>query len=212
MLQLFGEPISPNYLRASIVAREKGVDFEFVNRAKAPDFDAINPLGQIPALKFDDGAVLTESLVIARYLDEISPAPSLFGETEMERARIGMWERRAETLIFNPAVEYGHHTHPFFAQFLTQHSKWAADLIPKAKEMSQLAQDQLGKSDFLAGEHFSIADITLYLGWLLFDGHGGLPFPNTPPAKRWREALEERPSFAETDALKLVLQMSTQPS
>ncbi len=207
-MRLFGNPISPNYLRVAILAREKGISLDRVDPSAVSNYESINPLGQVPSLELDDGTALTESLVIARYLDEISGPEFLFGSTREERALIGMWERRAETLIFNAAVEFGHHTHPFFANYFNQHPDWARDLLPGARKMSQLADDQLASNAYLAGGHFSVADITLYLGWFLMDAYGALPWNESRQVSDWRSRLEKRNSFTELEFLRSVFQAS----
>ena len=48
-------------------------------------YRAINPLQRTPALELDDGTVITESVAISRYFEEIKPEPSLFGRTPLEK-------------------------------------------------------------------------------------------------------------------------------
>ncbi len=55
---------------------------------RAPEYLALNPQGLLPAFITDDGAVLTQSLAIIEYLDEVSPAPSLLPADPVQRARV----------------------------------------------------------------------------------------------------------------------------
>lgn len=55
---------------------------------RAPDYLALNPQGLVPALETDDGQVLTQSLAICEYLDEIAPEPSILPGDAAHRARI----------------------------------------------------------------------------------------------------------------------------
>ena len=66
--------------------------------ARSNAYRAINPLGLVPALMLDDGAVITESLVICRYLDEIGVGPSLFGASARDRARMRAMRPRTTRL------------------------------------------------------------------------------------------------------------------
>ena len=88
---------APNPRRVRIFAAEKGIALptqtvSIVDREhKSPDYLAINPRGQTPALQLDDGTVLTESVAICRYLEALQPAPALFGTTPeaIGRSRCG---------------------------------------------------------------------------------------------------------------------------
>lgn len=55
---------------------------------RAPDYLALNPQGLVPALETDDGQVLTQSLAICEYLEEIAPEPSILPGDAAMRARI----------------------------------------------------------------------------------------------------------------------------
>src|SRR5215475_12688030 len=93
---------APNPRRVRIFMAEKGLAIEerpinlLKREHKAPDFRAKNSLGQVPVLELDDGACISETVAICRYLDETSPGASLFGNTALERAQIEMWIRRIE--------------------------------------------------------------------------------------------------------------------
>jgi maleylpyruvate isomerase len=53
-----------------------------------PDYRAVNPQGRIPSLALDDGTVLTQSLAILEWLDEVHPAPPLLPADPLARARV----------------------------------------------------------------------------------------------------------------------------
>ena len=197
-MRLYLAPFAPNPMRVIVLMREKGIDAELVDINSLPPggFHAVNPLGQVPALVLDDGEVLTESRTICDYLDTVSGTPFLFGDTPLERARIGMWDRRAEVGLFNPAVEYGHHTHPMFVGRLKQFPDWAESLIPRVEAMLDLFSEQLGKTKFLAGEELSVADLTAAIGYFLFVGFGAIRPRNDDTLRPWAEAMIARDSMA----------------
>jgi glutathione S-transferase len=96
-MKLYGERNpAPNPRRVRIFLAEKQLELPYEDvplrkRAhKTPEFRAKNSLGQVPVLELDDGTSLSESVSICRYLEELHPSPSLFGETPLERARIDM--------------------------------------------------------------------------------------------------------------------------
>jgi len=119
-MKLYNAP-APNPRRVRIFLAEKGIDIPRVevdlpggeNRTAA--FRALNSLGQVPVLQLDDGGVITESLAICRYLEELHPEPSLFGGNPRDRARIDMWERRISNEIYVRIGGVAQHTLAFFA-------------------------------------------------------------------------------------------------
>lgn len=80
--------------RVRIALGLKGLDFEQVshhlrkNEQRAPDYLALNPQGLTPAFVTDDGEVLTQSLAICEYLDEIHPEPALLPADPVQRAKV----------------------------------------------------------------------------------------------------------------------------
>ena len=63
----------------------------------------MNPMGTMPVLELDDGAFLSESVAICRYVEEeLKPEPNMFGVIPRERAEIEMWNRRMEFEILQP--------------------------------------------------------------------------------------------------------------
>ena len=196
-MRLYIAPFAPNAMRVQIFMLEKNIaaDVIDVSATLRGEYLKINPLGQVPALELDDGELVTESLTICQYLDEISGPPRLFGATPEERARIGMWERRAELLLFIPSVEYGHHTHPMFAGLITQHPEWARSLVPRALQMIDLMAEQLDRSEFLAGDAISAADFTAALGYFGLIAFGAIPPSAHPSVQRWSQKMMSRPSM-----------------
>ena len=99
---------APNPRRVRIFLAEKHVRVPMAQISlpkaehKAPPFLAVNPLGQTPALAFDDGRVLTESVAICRYFEILHPEPPLFGHGAHNIAEIDMWTRRIELRLMTP--------------------------------------------------------------------------------------------------------------
>lgn len=80
--------------RVRIVLALKGVEaepaFQHLRRAEqlSPAYRAVNPQGLLPSLVLDDGTVLTQSLAICEYLDEVFPDPPLLPSDPVERAHV----------------------------------------------------------------------------------------------------------------------------
>ena len=174
---------APNPRRVRIFAAEKGIELPseqvsiLKGEHKSEAYRAINPLGQTPALKLEDGTVLTESVAICRYLEALHPEPPLFGTDPLDAARIVMWVRRIELRLMVPARMIWVHTHPFTARVVPHQYKDFGEsnraLVARALAM---CDDALGDTPFIAGERYSMADIVL-LSTIDFGTFIGLTVP-----------------------------------
>jgi glutathione S-transferase len=212
-MRLYITPFAPNAMRVQIFMLEKGIAAEVVDVSATlrGEYLKINPLGQVPALELDNGEVVTESLTICQYLDAVSGDPYLFGGTAKERARIGMWERRAELALFIPSVEYGHHTHPMFAGKIEQHPQWARTLVPNAVKAVDIIADQLDRTTFVAGEVLTAADITAALGYFAMIAFGAISPSVRTSIQRWSQAMMARPSMAPLREAAAFMQSANDP-
>lgn len=166
-------------------------------------FTSLNPFNCVPFLELDDGTVISESVSVCRYLEELNPEPSLLGRTAVERATIDMWNRRIEIDGFMPILHAVRNHLPNFKGRVIPGTR--SDL-PQLPAMVERGQDmlrvlleridpQLAKSEFIAGPSISIADITGYFmmnmaNMLEMDIEG--PYPNV---FRWHQTLSRRPSI-----------------
>ncbi len=200
---LFNSPNpAPNPRRVRIFAAEKGIalpmrDLSIPAREhKAEDYLAINPRGQVPALLLDDGAAITESVAICRYLEGLHPQPSLFGTSPLEQAVIEMWSRRVETILAQPVGAVWVHTHRFTAAIPGRNADWGEANRPRAIEAMRFFNTALQEREFLAADSFTIADILL-LTTTDFAGFIGIPVPDDLVSLRdWHARVSARPSAA----------------
>ncbi|MBB6424329.1 glutathione S-transferase family protein [Sphingopyxis sp. JAI128] len=192
---------APNPRRVRIFAAEKGIDLPsetisiVAGEQKTPAYLAINPRGQTPALRLDDGSVLTESVAICRYLEALYPDAPLFGATPAEIGAIEMWIRRVELVLMEPISKIWLHTHPFTARLPIQRfPDYGEANRPRAMDAFAMCDAALGQSPWLAGEAFSVADILL-LTAVDFAAFIGVPFPDDLGHLRsWRQRMSARPS------------------
>ena len=161
------EAESPNARRVWIFMKEKGIDCERVpvdiraGENLNPEYLAKNPMGRVPVLELDDGSFLAESVAICRYFESLHPDPCLFGADGLEAANIEMWNRRAEiNFAMNAAGAFRNIT-GFFKDRETCVPEWGRVCAEEAKSKLGVFEDQLGRSEYLAGERFSIADISM---------------------------------------------------
>ncbi len=198
--------IGPNPRAVRIFLAEKGVevpleqvDIMAGENRQAPYTDR-NPAGQCPCLELDDGSHLSEITVICEYLEEKYPQPALVGTTPEERAETRMWVRRIDFNILEPLANGFR-----FAEGLPLF-KDRIHVIPQAADdFKAIAQEKLGWLDGLAsgkewvcGDRFTLADITLYC----FLDFGRAVGQNVDPehgwVTGWFERVAKRPSATAT--------------
>lgn len=203
-MKFYTGPFAPNPRRVAMFMAEKGItDIESVNvdlmsnEHKAEAFRALNPFERIPALELDDGRVLSESRAICTYLEGLYPTPNLMGETAEERAFIEMADRRAELNLLLPIAYCARHTHPALAHMeQPQFGEYGTSMGARAREYAALFDALLARQPYVAGERFTVADITAFCA--LEFGRGLLKF--RPGAEgfahlqAWRDKIAERAS------------------
>ena len=158
---------APNPRRVRIFAAEKGIALETrdlsipAREHKAAEYLALNPRGQTPALQLDDGTVIAESVAICRYLEGLQPEPPLFGTGAKEQALVEMWCRRVELVLMAPVGAVWVHTHRFTAALPGRNAEWGEANRPKVDEAMRFFDGALAGREFLAADHYTIADILL---------------------------------------------------
>jgi len=154
-----------------------------------------NPLQRLPVLELDDGTVLTESVAICRYFEELHPRPALFGEGPLGKALVEMWHRRIELNLFMPVSQAFRHIHPAMKGWEEpQIAEWGEANKPKALAFIELLDRELASREFAATDTFSIADI---LGMISIDfmKPARIEVPEgLANVRRWYAALKARPS------------------
>lgn len=193
---------APNPRRVRIFAAEKGISLPMrdisipAREQKSPEFMALNPRGQTPALQLDDGTVIAESVAICRYLEGLHPEPPLFGGDALSQAMIEMWSRRVEMVLMAPVGAVWVHTHAFTARLPGRNAEWGEANRSRVDEALRFFDESLRDREWLAGAHYSIADILL-LTTVDFAGFVGMAIPDDLTALRdWHARVSARPSAA----------------
>jgi glutathione S-transferase len=199
-MKLYDSSTAPNPRRVRIFLAEKGIDIptEQVDIGKRmnlePDFLAKNPLGKVPVLELDDGTYLSETVAICRYLEGTHPTPPLMGVDPSDAAVVEMWQRRMEFEVAIPIMQCFQNTHDYFKGRITQVPDYGEVCRATALERLAWLDQVLGEREFVAGERYSIADITLLVGI----DFGRVVRLRIPPEHknltRWHEAVSSRPS------------------
>jgi glutathione S-transferase len=209
-MKIFDREGTPNAARIRIVLAAKGLDdtvtFETVDLIaadqKQPDFLAMNPIGKTPVLLLEDGFVLSECTAITEFLDNLDGNPILTGRSPREKGAIHMMQRRVEMMVMEPVDDYFHYGTPGLGAAL---KPWRMPDWPHAGDWGRRRGAQavadlpyfdglLAERPFVAGDSFSLADITLFTA-LAFMGGIGLPIaPELTALDDWRERVAALPA------------------
>jgi glutathione S-transferase len=161
---------APNPRRVDMFIAEKGIegiDRELVDLNAgehwSPAFTARNPLARVPVLELDDGRCLAESRAICTYLESLYPEPNLMGVGADERAFIEMADRQAEFHLLATIANHVRHTHPGLAVLEhPQFPDFGAAQGRKVLQAARLFDAQLAHRPWIAGDRFTVADITAF--------------------------------------------------
>ncbi len=201
-MKLYSHAMAPNAWRVRAFLAEKGeeiptVTIEFDNGdTQTPEFQAMNSLGQVPVLELKDGKALAESIAICRYLESHFPEPSLFGTSAHGQAWVEMWNRRMELLLMNTVANVGLHTLPFFASRVNQVPEFAeAQKDTLTKRWAWLNEEISDGRPFVAGDAFSVADLTGMTALKICDIVGLSVPDDLAHVKTWEGAVRARPSW-----------------
>lgn len=192
---------APSPRRVNIFLAEKGIVVPREERdmmtenLKSGGFAKLNPWHRVPVLVLDDGRTIAETVAICRYFEEIAPEPPLFGVGPIGKAEVEMWNRRVELGLAGAIFSVFRHLHPKMAHLeVPQVPEWGE--VNKEKVAHELGRldTRLGESPFIAGDSFSIADITAIVAIdFMRPARLGKPvaFPNVT---RWHGEVSSRPS------------------
>jgi len=199
-MKLYVAPYAPNPRRVVMFLAEKGVtDVETVQinlqegEHRTDEFKAKSPLAQLPVLELDDGRTLTESRAICTYLEALHPEPNLMGRDPFERAFVEMWDRRMELLFSMPLMMWVRHGNPVLAAVeRNQNAEVASYNQGQAMRMAKWLNEELAQREWIAGDRFTIADITAACGMDFAKMMKWRPGEELSNLRRWRLAISER--------------------
>jgi len=196
-MRIFGDKQSGNCYKIQLLLAHLGtscdwVDIDILNGdTKTQQFLAMNPNGKIPLLELDNGDYLTESNAILNYLadgTDYLPGDSL------QRAKVLSWQ------FFE---QYSHEPFIAVARFINHYLG-----LPKERQQEYeskheggykalaVMETQLQKSDYLAGNSLTIADISLY-AYTHVAHEGGFDLSGYPAIVQWLGRIEAHPAHTE---------------
>ncbi|MET1256856.1 glutathione S-transferase family protein [Aliikangiella maris] len=191
----------PHPRRVRMFLAEKNIDvaFEQINvpagEHRTEAYLAKNPSAAVPLLELDNGNFISETVAICRYFEALQPEPALMGTTPEEQATIEMWQRKMDNSLMITVSHYFHHATEGLGELeIYQNHNWGEQNKAWANKGLEQLNQQLQTNSFVAGNSFSIADITalcavdfaLYLNLFSLSAF--------PAIDRWYQAVNQRPS------------------
>jgi glutathione S-transferase len=163
---LYHDPAALNPRRVRIFLAEKGVAYDTIEVSIAKganltdEYRKKNPISLLPVLELSDGRILRESMAICRFIEEEHPQPNLFGADAWERAVVEQWNRHAELELLLPVAQIYRNTHAFWHSRIKQSPEYGEILRELVAARLDWFERELGTRQYIAGERFTVADIT----------------------------------------------------
>jgi len=197
-MKLYYSPMAPNPTKVRIYLGEKGLELEQVSvnlrkgEQRSSEHLARSPLAKVPALELDDGTCLTESLAIIELLEELHPDPPMIGVDPFERARVRSLERLADLGVLVVVGRIVHATRsPLGLPPVPEIAEAARRELPKALA---ILDTNLADRAFVAGDHPTIADCTLWAAINFARLRQVEIDPSSRNVERWFGDFSQRPS------------------
>jgi glutathione S-transferase len=209
MITLYDCATAPSPRRARILLAEKGVahrtiEVDLRNGEQLSDaYRQVNPQCTVPALRTDEGLLLTDNAAITAYLEARFPQTPLLGGTAQEKADIASWNWRIEFEGLMAIAEALRNSAPAMANRALpgpvdypQIPELAQRGLARVQQFFVVLNDRLAGRDFIAADRFSIADITAVVAVDFARVVKIKPGEQHPHLQRWRAAMAQRPSMS----------------
>ena len=199
-MKIYETRTAPNPRRVRMFLAEKGVDMEYVQldlqkgENLTAEMRAKNPLGKVPILELDDGTCIAESDAICTYFENTVPEPTLMGTDAKSKAIISMWQRQVEMALLLQVGMCFQHSTGYFKDRMVPVAEYGKQAGINAAKYLNILERRLELNTYIAGEDFSIADITALcaidfarvVDIRLSDKHTNI--------RRWYDLVNQRPS------------------
>ena len=209
MITLYDCATAPSPRRARIFLAEKNVVHETVaidlrsGEQLGDAYRRINPQCTVPALRTDEGLLLSDNAAIAAFLEARFPQPPLLGETPQEKAEVASWNWRVEFEGMLAIAEAMRNSAPSMANRAlagpvdyAQINELAQRGLARLQQFFIALDERLAGHDFVAADRFSVADITAVVAVDFARVVKVKPDERHPHLQRWRAAMAQRPSMS----------------
>ncbi|KXF83283.1 glutathione S-transferase family protein [Enterovibrio coralii] len=204
-MKLYEKAPAPSARRVSLFLAEKGIEIPRVDvdirggENITDEYKAKSVNGRIPMLELDDGTTISESIAICRYLDAAFPTDhNLFGSTPEEIGKVEMWNRIVELQGLFTAFQALRNLTGIYSDRERCVEAWGEESKLRVIEFLPVLENRLSASPYLAGEHFSVADISAFI-MCQFIKNMDIHIDDSYPAiKAWMEKIGQRDAFKDS--------------
>lgn len=202
-MKIFETKTAPNPRRVRMFMAEKALlekaEFIEIDLQKGenltPEYVARNPMKKVPVMELDDGTCISETMAICRYFEENYPeAPTLLGDTAIEKALIEQWVRWVEFYFFMPTGMCFQHTSGYFKDRMNPIKEWGEDCGKGVSKFMAFLNSHLADKDYICCDRFTAADINAFTTVAFARVVDIRILPEHTHLQGWYDRIKKRPS------------------
>ncbi|MGV3000945.1 glutathione S-transferase family protein [Vibrio sp. E150_018] len=202
-MKIYEFAANPSSRRVGIFLKELGVEVDRVQlnvregENLTPEYQEKSVNGKVPMLELDDGTCISETIAICRFFAEHQNDTSLFGTTPAEKGLVEMWQRIVELDGLHMGFQAFRNLSGVYGDRERCIEAWGNEAKLRVEEFLPKLDMQLSKNPYIAGERFSIVDITgfLFVGFVCEKALEIKVLDSYPNIKAWYSKVSERPAF-----------------
>jgi glutathione S-transferase len=202
-MKMFETKTAPNPRRVRMFMAEKELldkaEFIEIDLHKGenltPEYVARNPMKKVPVMELDDGTCISETMAICRFFEENYPdAPTLLGDTPLEKALIEQWVRWVEFYFFMPTGMCFQHTSGYFKDRMNPIKEWGEDCGQSVSKFMAFLDDHLADKEYICCDRFTAADINAFTTVAFARVVNIRILPEHTSLQAWYDRIKARPS------------------
>ncbi|MCF7353344.1 glutathione S-transferase [Vibrio sp. CK2-1] len=202
-MKIYEFAANPSSRRVGIFLKELGVEVDRVQlnvregENLTPEYQEKSVNGKVPMLELDDGTCISETIAICRFFAEHQNDTSLFGTTPAEKGLVEMWQRIVELDGLHMGFQAFRNLSGVYGDRERCVEAWGNEAKLRVEEFLPKLDKQLAKNQYIAGERFSIVDITgfLFVGFVCEKALEIKALDSYPNIQTWFSKVSERPAF-----------------
>lgn len=202
-MKIYEFAANPSSRRVGIFLKELGVEVDRVQlnvregENLTPEYQEKSVNGKVPMLELDDGTCISETIAICRFFAEHQNDTSLFGTTPAEKGLVEMWQRIVELDGLHMGFQAFRNLSGVYGDRERCVEAWGNEAKLRVEEFLPKLDKQLSHNAYIAGDKFSIVDITgfIFVGFVCEKALEIKALEMYPNIQAWFTKVSERPAF-----------------